>query len=108
MSGCGAVGSASALGAECRRFESCHSDQKEKTAYAVFSFCFRSYETGSNKAVLNDDLNGHQIRRRPRRVERRDRVLSLRPHENNPNILLLGEAFGLFVLFEYPNFNSKK
>ena len=28
--------------------------------------------------------------------------------ENNPNILLLGEAFGLFVLFEYPNFNSKK
>ena len=36
------------------------------------------------------------------------RVLSLRPHENNPNILLLGEAFGLFVLFEYPNFNSKK
>ena len=36
------------------------------------------------------------------------RTLSLRPHENNPNILLLGEAFGLFVLFEYPNFNSKK
>ena len=35
-------------------------------------------------------------------------ILSLRPHENNPNILLLGEAFGLFVLFEYPNFNSKK
>ena len=32
----------------------------------------------------------------------------LRPHENNPNILLLGESFGLFVLFEYPNFNSKK
>lgn len=31
-----------------------------------------------------------------------------RPHENNPNVLLLGEAFGLFVLFEYPNFNSKK
>ena len=28
--------------------------------------------------------------------------------ENNPNILLLGEAFGLFVLFEHPNFNSKK
>ena len=36
------------------------------------------------------------------------RTLSLRPHENNPNILLLGEAFGLFVLFEYPNFNSKE
>ena len=36
------------------------------------------------------------------------RIPSLRPHENNPNILLLGEAFGLFVLFEYPNFNSKK
>ena len=36
------------------------------------------------------------------------RIQSLRPHENNPNILLLGEAFGLFVLFEYPNFNSKK
>ena len=28
--------------------------------------------------------------------------------ENNPNILLLGESFGLFVFFEYPNFNSKK
>ena len=26
ISGCGAVGSASALGAECRRFESCRSD----------------------------------------------------------------------------------
>ena len=36
------------------------------------------------------------------------RTLSLRPHENNPNILLFGESFGLFVLFEYPNFNSKK
>ena len=36
------------------------------------------------------------------------RILSLRPHENNPNILLLGESFGLFVLFEYPNFNSKR
>ena len=35
------------------------------------------------------------------------RVLSLRPHENNPNILLLGESFGLFVLFEHPNFNGK-
>ena len=35
-------------------------------------------------------------------------VPPLRPHENNPDILLLGEAFGLFVLFEYPNFNSKK
>ena len=35
-------------------------------------------------------------------------TLSLRPHENNPNILLLGESFGLFVLFKYPNFNSKK
>jgi hypothetical protein len=35
-------------------------------------------------------------------------TLSFRPHENNPNILLLGESFGLFVLFEYPNFNSKK
>lgn len=29
-------------------------------------------------------------------------------HENNPNILLLGESFELFVLFEYPNFNIKK
>ena len=36
------------------------------------------------------------------------RILSSRPHENNPNILLFGESFGLFVLFEYPNFNSKK
>ena len=29
------------------------------------------------------------------------------PYENNPNMLLFGESFGLFVLFEYPNFNSK-
>ena len=36
------------------------------------------------------------------------RIRPLRPHENNPNILLFGESFGLFVLFEYPNFNSKK
>ena len=28
ISGCSAVGSARALGARCRRFESCHSDQK--------------------------------------------------------------------------------
>ena len=31
------------------------------------------------------------------------RTLSLRPHANNPNILFFGEAFGLFVVFEYPN-----
>ena len=37
-----------------------------------------------------------------------DKVACGRPRENNPNILLLGEAFGLFVLFEYPNSNSKK
>ena len=37
----------------------------------------------------------------------RVRIPILRPQENNPNILLLGEVFGLFVLFEYPNFNSK-
>ena len=41
-------------------------------------------------------------------TERSEVTLSLRPYENNPNILLLGEAFELFVLFEYPNFNSKK
>lgn len=29
-------------------------------------------------------------------------------HTNNPNILLLGEAFGLFVLFKYQNFNGNK
>ena len=29
ISGCSAVGSARALGARCRRFESCHSDHKE-------------------------------------------------------------------------------
>ena len=31
-------------------------------------------EGESNKSVVNDDLNGRQSRRRPRRVERRDRV----------------------------------
>ena len=36
------------------------------------------------------------------------RIVSLRPHENDPNILLFGESFGLFVLFDNPNFNSQK
>ena len=42
VSGCSAVGSAPALGAGCRRFESCHSDQKETTIFdkkGVVSFC---------------------------------------------------------------------
>ena len=40
-SGCSAVGSARALGARCRRFESCHSDQKKKKmALAVVFFFF--------------------------------------------------------------------
>ena len=29
-------------------------------------------------------------------------ILSFRPHENNPNILLLGESFGLFVYLSIP------
>lgn len=29
-------------------------------------------------------------------------------HKNNPNNLLLGELFGLSILFEYPNFSSMK
>ena len=31
ISGCSAAGSAPALGAGCRRFKSCHSDQKRQT-----------------------------------------------------------------------------
>ena len=36
-SGCSAVGSAPALGAGCRRFESCHSDQYGRVAQLVSS-----------------------------------------------------------------------
>lgn len=36
------------------------------------------------------------------------RILSLRPHTNNPNTFRIGEAFGFFVSIEYPNFNAKK
>ena len=40
FSGCSAVGSARALGARCRRFESCHSDQKSNSALVVgLLFC---------------------------------------------------------------------
>ena len=38
MSGCSAVGSAPALGAGCRRFESCHSDQKRGGTVRASSF----------------------------------------------------------------------
>ena len=36
------------------------------------------------------------------------RLLSSRPHTNNPNTFRIGEAFGFFVSIEYPNFNAKK
>ena len=36
------------------------------------------------------------------------RILSLRPHTNNPNTFRIGETFGFFVSIEYPNFNAKK
>ena len=42
ISGCSAVGSAPALGAGCRRFESCHSDQTKSSVNSfvcgTFSF----------------------------------------------------------------------
>ena len=37
-SGCSAVGSARALGARCRRFESCHSDQRRVADATLFFF----------------------------------------------------------------------
>ena len=40
ISRCSAVGSAPALGAGCREFESRHLDQKSETAFAVSDFCF--------------------------------------------------------------------
>ena len=40
ISGCSAVGSAPALGAGCRRFESCHSDQiSQKSRLFMRFFC---------------------------------------------------------------------
>ena len=45
LSGCGAVGSARRLGRRCRRFESCHSDQKsaENEAFCPTFGCFFAY-----------------------------------------------------------------
>ena len=43
-SGCGAVGSARALGARCRRFKSCHSDQKAELKSSAFSFGGAGFE----------------------------------------------------------------
>ena len=46
FSGCSAVGSALALGARCRRFESCHSDQKRENdpcgCFLFFAWCVNS------------------------------------------------------------------
>ena len=30
------------------------------------------------------------------------------PNSINPNLVLIGDGFGFTVLFNYPNFNSKK
>lgn len=35
-------------------------------------------------------------------------VLLSAPNGINPNLVLVGDGFGFTVLFEYPNFNSKK
>ena len=35
-------------------------------------------------------------------------VLLPAPNGINPNLVLVGDGFGFTVLFEYPNFNSKK
>ena len=29
------------------------------------------------------------------------------PNKNNPNLLPIGEMFGFFLFFDYPNFNTK-
>ena len=35
-------------------------------------------------------------------------VLLPAPNRNNPNLVIIGDAFGLSFMFTYPNFNSKK
>ena len=35
-------------------------------------------------------------------------VLLPAPNGTNPNLVLIGDGFGFTVLFNYPNFNSKK
>ena len=47
FSGCGAVGSARALGARCRRFKSCHSDQKSTDTFMA-SVLFLLWVIGFN------------------------------------------------------------
>ena len=52
----------------------------------------------SNKVVLNDDLNGRQIRRQPTSVERGDRFPSGLPNVTNPNYFVNRNWFG-FVFY---------
>ena len=51
VSGCGPVGRALDLGSRCREFESPHSDQKRRTAFAVLLFCFVGRFENQNAAV---------------------------------------------------------
>ena len=68
ISGCSAVGSAPALGAGCRRFESCHSDQTKSSVnsfvFGTFSFIPAVNVPISRFAVFdfirrNRDFQGH-------------------------------------------------
>ena len=47
LSGCSAVGSAPALGAGCRRFESCHSDQtlcRLNITFERYFYCYNAFQ----------------------------------------------------------------
>ena len=68
ISGCSAVGSAPALGAGCRRFESCHSDQTKSSVNSFVCGTF-SFIPAANVPMLgfavfdfirrNRDFQGH-------------------------------------------------
>lgn len=57
ISGCSAVGSARALGARCRRFESCHSDQIRPIIWirevSEWSVLFVNIEFSPNYVIIS-------------------------------------------------------
>ena len=55
-------------------------------------------------AELADALDSGSNERKLMEVQ----VLLSAPNGINPNLVLVGDGFGFTVLFEYPNFNSKK
>ena len=64
-----------------------HHKEKQVRKYLLFLYEILQIRE-SNKAVVNEDLNGLQSRRRPKRVERCDRFPSGSPHKEHRKVFL--------------------